>query len=72
MDTTNEPMIVSSEDSIVPVYLVPPTQSELDFVAEQNARLEQQQMEQLSKLESIKNKLKALGLTDSEIDLLVK
>jgi hypothetical protein len=70
-----EPIDITPEDSVVPVYLVELTDVELaakqaEFEAEQEAK-ETAETERATKLASAITKLKALGLTETEAKIII-
>lgn len=62
---------ITPADSVVPVYLEPPTKAELDERKAQQDVLESARLEREAKLESALNKLKSLGLTESEAKIII-
>jgi hypothetical protein len=70
-----EPIEITPEDSVVPVFLVEPTEAE--FTARQAADeiADQEKVDAKSgretKLDSAITKLKALGLTESEAKIII-
>jgi hypothetical protein len=67
---TNEPVDITPEDSVVPVYLVPLTDSELAERAQwatEQAEREQAEADRVSARESARVKLAVLGLTEEEV-----
>jgi hypothetical protein len=62
---------ITPADSVVPVYLEPPTQAELDARQADAEALETQRQERATKLASAITKLKALGLTESEAKIII-
>jgi hypothetical protein len=62
---------ITPDDSIVPVYLEPPTKSELDERQANAEALEIQRQERATKLASAITKLKALGLTETEAKIII-
>jgi len=70
-----EPIDITPDDSVVPVYLIEATDSELaaqqaEHEAIQEAK-ETAETERASKLASAITKLKALGLTESEAKIII-
>jgi hypothetical protein len=70
-----EPIDITPEDSVVPVYLVELTDAELaakqaEFEAAQEAK-ETAKTERETKLASAITKLKALGLTEAEAKIII-
>lgn len=72
--TTVEPVDITPEDSVVPVYLVPLTPEEEaereQWAVEEAARQAEQEAKAAAK-ESAKEKLAALGLTEDEVAALL-
>lgn len=70
----NEPIDITPEDSVVPVYLVPLTEEEIAereqwaIEAEERAAAEEAKV---AAKETAKAKLAALGLTDEEVTALI-
>jgi hypothetical protein len=69
------PIDITPSDSVVPVYLVELTDTELaaqqaEFEAEQEAK-QQAETERATKLASAITKLKALGLTEAEAKIII-
>lgn len=62
---------ITPEDSIVPVFLEPWTQEQLDQLAKENARVEALNKKIADAKTSAMTKLKKLGLTDDEIAALI-
>lgn len=62
---------ITPKDSVVPIYLEPPTKAELDERKEQENYRESARLEREAKLESALNKLKSLGLTESEAKIII-
>jgi hypothetical protein len=70
-----EPIDITPDDSVVPVYLVELTDAEIaaqqaEFEAQQEAK-EQAETERANKLASAITKLKALGLTETEAKIII-
>jgi len=70
-----EPIDITPDDSVVPVYLVELTDAELaakqaEFEAQQEAK-ELAETERATKLTSAITKLKALGLTETEAKIII-
>jgi hypothetical protein len=70
-----EPIDITPEDSVVPVFLVEPTDAEIAAQqAENEAQLEIKQnaeTERATELDSAITKLEALGLTESEAKIII-
>ena len=62
---------ITPDNSVVPVYLEPPTKAELDERKAQHDAQESVRLEREAKLESALNKLKSLGLTESEAKIII-
>ena len=62
---------ITPADSVVPVYLEPPTKTELDARKAEADAVESARLEREAKLESALNKLKSLGLTESEAKIII-
>lgn len=70
----NEPIDITPEDSVVPVYLVPLTEEELaerETWAAEQAQREAAEQARLDAKETAKAKLAKLGLTDDEVAALI-
>lgn len=72
---TKKPIDITPQESVVPVFLVELTESEIaaqeaEQQAIMNAR-ESARLEREAKLESALNKLKSLGLTESEAKIII-
>ena len=66
-----EPIEITPDDSVVPVFLEEPTQAELtERQATQEAK-ETAETARQTKLDSAITKLKALGLTESEAKIII-
>jgi hypothetical protein len=70
-----EPIDITPDDSVVPVYLIELTDAELaaqqaEHEAEQEAK-ETAETERATKLASAITKLKALGLTEAEAKIII-
>jgi hypothetical protein len=70
-----KPIEITPEDSVVPVFLVEPTDAEIaaqqaEYEAQQEAK-EQAETEHATKLASAITKLKALGLTEAEAKIII-
>ena len=66
-----EPIDITPDDSIVPVFLIEPTDAEIAArEAENQAEIDAQEARQ-TKLDSAITKLKALGLTESEAKIII-
>jgi hypothetical protein len=66
-----EPIDITPDDSVVPVFLAELTDTE---IAERQSQHEAEQLaknERLTKLDSAITKLKALGLTESEAKIII-
>jgi hypothetical protein len=70
-----EPIDITPDDSVVPVFLIEPTDVEIAALeAEQEAiqeAKEQAETERATKLASAITKLKALGLTETEAKIII-
>ena len=62
---------ITPTDSFAPVYLEPPTKAELDERKQIANAIESARLEREAKLESALNKLKSLGLTESEAKIII-
>ena len=66
-----EPIDITPNDSVVPVFLIEPTDAEIAIrQAENQAEINAQEARQ-TKLDSAITKLKALGLTESEAKIII-
>jgi len=70
-----EPIDITPDDSVVPIYLVELTEAEITAQqAEREAQLEAEETaktERATKLASAITKLKALGLTETEAKIII-
>ena len=69
-----EPVEITPEDSVVPVYLIPLTpeeETEREQWAEEQAAREAAEAQKVADREAALSKLKKLGLTDDEVAALV-
>jgi len=62
---------ITPADSVVPVYLEPVSKAELDERQASADAIESARLEREAKLESALNKLKSLGLTESEAKIII-
>jgi hypothetical protein len=66
-----EPVDITPDDSVVPVYLVELTDAEIAERAEEKELEGQAETERAIKLASAITKLKALGLTETEAKIII-
>ena len=66
-----EPIDITPDDSVVPVYLVELTDAEIAERAEEKEAKELAETERATKLASAITKLKALGLTETEAKIII-
>ena len=62
---------ITPPDSVVPVYLEPISKTEIDARKASGNAYESARLEREAKLESALNKLKSLGLTESEAKIII-
>ena len=62
---------ITPDNSVVPVYLEPLTKAEIDARKAEGEKNKSARLEREAKLESALNKLKSLGLTESEAKIII-
>jgi hypothetical protein len=62
---------ITPEDSVVPIYLVEPTQQEIDELTKIERKEKQQEEDRSKARKSAIAKLSKLGLTEKEIESLI-
>lgn len=70
-----KPIDITPDDSVVPVFLIESTDEEIAQIDAENQEMldaiESARLEREAKLESALNKLKSLGLTESEAKIII-
>ena len=66
-----EPIDITPDDSIVPIFLIEPTDAEIAQREAEKQAKETAETARQTKLDSAITKLKALGLTESEAKIII-